>query len=176
MVYPPSSLVCTERVSPVSVCLAVTVVPGITAPVLSRTKPEMAAEKFCPNTKPPANRITPTIPISVVANLMKSFFLQLTMTPLSLIWHTKIQQLCRGEPKNDSVLIAAALTIVGLASSSLMGLSSEGSSSSQTSQQLKPVVTTFRFDLAKKPCLAGQLTRQILRNVKIHSYSFFRIQ
>jgi len=45
----------------------------------------MAAEKFCPNTKPPANTITPKIPISVVASLVKPLSLQLNMTLLSLI-------------------------------------------------------------------------------------------
>ena len=46
----------------------------------------MAAEKFCPNNKPLANAITPRIPISVVAGLVKSLFLQLTISFLPLIW------------------------------------------------------------------------------------------
>jgi hypothetical protein len=45
----------------------------------------MAAEKFCPNTKPLANAITPRIPISVVASLVKPLSFQLTITLLSLI-------------------------------------------------------------------------------------------
>src|SRR5262245_44921646 len=42
----------------------------------------MTAEKFCPNTKPPAIRITPTIPISVVVILLKSFLLLTIDSPL----------------------------------------------------------------------------------------------
>src|SRR5438034_1298413 len=49
------------------------------------TTPEIAAEKLCPYTNPPANTITPTIPISVVVSLVKSLFLRLTITLLPLI-------------------------------------------------------------------------------------------
>ena len=50
MEYAPSSLVTTVRVNPVSICVTVTVTPGNTAPLSSRTSPLIWAVTLCPRT------------------------------------------------------------------------------------------------------------------------------
>jgi hypothetical protein len=57
------------------------VTPGTTAPVVSRTNPEIAAEKPCPNTKPLANTINITMPISDVAVLVTLLPILLPIPP-----------------------------------------------------------------------------------------------
>src|SRR5262245_26015804 len=84
MLKPPVSLALTVRVSPLSICLAVTVTPGNTAPVESRTTPEMAPEKPCPHTNELAHTITPRICTNVVAHLVKLLSL-FTISPLSVL-------------------------------------------------------------------------------------------
>src|SRR2546423_14842469 len=55
----PFSLLMTVRVRPLSVCLAMTVAPGRTAPELSRTVPVIDAAAPCPNPRQLANTIDP---------------------------------------------------------------------------------------------------------------------
>src|SRR3989442_14092041 len=81
MLYPPVSLVTAVRVRPLSICLAVTLTPGTTAPEVSWTTPEIAAEKPCANTTPAPSAITTTIMLVSVANPVR--FLPLHITPPS---------------------------------------------------------------------------------------------
>src|SRR6185369_12092734 len=64
------------RINPLSVFVTVILTPGSTAPVVSRTVPEIAAEKPCPNNEQPAKAINTRIPAS-------SFLLTIT-PPFSL--------------------------------------------------------------------------------------------
>src|SRR5947199_9798278 len=75
----------TERVNPLSICLAVTLTPGTTAPLASCTMPTIAAEKPCPHAGELAKAVTPRIPINNVAKLARFSLLLLTMTLLSLL-------------------------------------------------------------------------------------------
>src|SRR5207249_4163909 len=75
----------TERVNPLSICLAVTLTPGTTAPLASCTMPTIAAEKPCPHAGELAKAVTPRIPTNNVAKLARFSLLLLTMTLLSLL-------------------------------------------------------------------------------------------
>jgi len=87
MLYVPVSFVLTIRVSPLSICLAVTLTPGNTAPVGSRTMPDIDAEKFWPHTSALASAITPGIPSTSVTKLLRPLSLRPTITPLFLRRH-----------------------------------------------------------------------------------------
>src|SRR5262245_5909705 len=89
----PVSLVIIVRVSPLSVCFAVTLTPGTSPPPASRTTPDMVAENSCPN-RPVANAITPRIPINSVTDLLKFFLLILPIIPLHFLQTLKVRSYC----------------------------------------------------------------------------------
>src|SRR5947208_8981676 len=77
---PPFSVVVAVRVSPLSVCLMVTVTPGITPPVPSRTTPDMVPVEIWAKTREELNAMSTTI---AAPNLPNTCTL-LTMIPAFL--------------------------------------------------------------------------------------------
>src|SRR5438093_2130353 len=74
----PLSLVITVRVSPLSICFAVTPTPGTNPPLASCTTPDMVAENSCPNTRPFPDTINAIIP-ATKATAQRPLPLWLTM-------------------------------------------------------------------------------------------------